>query len=189
MTPQLIAGGFATLVFGFAFVLMLAVLPRRAKLVAVLPGGCAAVTAIWTVFQLVAAHSGGQAARVLAADPASVRSIRLEPAPAPGPPSLVPATVRVADRASIASVVAALHASTPNAPNHPHGVWSVVLGIEDARGFAYAVVEQTERQGVLVDVSSDRTEGWMLAQRRDDALGPLLVRLAGGRAPTTAPSR
>jgi hypothetical protein len=186
MSPQIVVGAFATASALFMSVLLVVRLPRRARWFAVVPAGMAAVAGMWTVLNVLATRGGGAVARLVAANPADVRAIRLEPAQPPGPPSLVTSTVRVIERTSIAEVLTALRVSTEYAPDHPRGSWSVVLGIEDAHGVAYAIVEQTARQGVLLDVWSGRTGGTLLGQLRCDALGPVLARLA--RVPAAAPA-
>jgi hypothetical protein len=113
---------------------------------------------------------------VLDARPEEVRAIVLSPI-RPGDPKyerdLVHRTVRVTDRATIAEVLSLLHQSEGWSGKRLSPRWYVKLGVEYDHRTAMSTVQWSE-SGVTFAL----VWGLVLAERKQDALGPVLERIA-----------
>ncbi len=94
--------------------------------------------------------------------------------------NLVDSPITVNDPVAIDSVIHALHSAERFSPNHPGAQWSCVLTVISENERVSVQVDDTKgaRNGCLVYLQSEVTEGWAIADYRCDALGPILEKLA-----------
>jgi hypothetical protein len=113
-----------------------------------------------------------------------INSIVIEPRRREGDISsrltLVQSAITVTDKKQIQRILAALHQAKLFVPNHPGMKWGCLLTIKAQDKAVTLDIDDTDSQGngVLLYLWSNRDQGWSVANYRCDPLGPVLEELA-----------